>query len=327
MRIQRFTLVLALLLLAAAVYAVFYFKLYQASAGQEKTVTLLLKSKNVRSDFWQTVSAGAEAAAKEAGAVLEIHGPLQETDADSQAELLDEAIDRKPQAIVVAPIDDERIVRELQRAQAAGIKLVVIDTPSKLKPAPVSVANNHLEAGRQAGMAVVRATRDKPYLAIVSDFKDSGVSAEREKGILEAISPYPASYVGTYYGEDSEDKAYEIVKQALARKPGLNAVVALNEAAALGAAKALKEKEVTDRVTLIGFDSSIYQIKLLEDGSLKAIVVQKPFNMGYLGVKAALQLIDGKKTAKTTYIDSLIVTRDNMYSPENQKLLFPFNEK
>lgn len=326
MRIQRFTLALALLLLAAAAYAVFDFKLYPAASAPEKTVTLLLKSKNIRTDYWQTVSAGAEAAAKEAGASLDIEGPLRETDADAQAELLEAAIDREPQAIVIAPIDDDRIARSLQRARDAGIKLVVIDTPSKLKPAPVSVSNNHQEAGRQAGLAAARATKGNPYVAIVSDFPDSVVSAEREKGILEAVSSDPAHFAGTYYAEDAEEKAYALVKRVLARKPGLNAVLALNEPAALGAAKALKEAEVTNRVTLIGFDSSIYQIKLLEDGSLKAIVVQKPFNLGYLGVKSALRLIDGQKV-RSIYIDSLIVTKDNMYTPENQKLLFPFNQK
>ncbi len=79
------------------------------------------------------------------------------------------------------------------------------------------------------------------------------------------------------------------------------------------------------RVKLIGFDSSIYEIQLLEEGTLKALVVQKPFNMGYLGVKTALQLVNrDNPEQRHTYTDSTVVTRENMYTPENQKLLFPF---
>ena len=67
MRIQRFTILLTIFAAAAAGYAGCYFNLFSVSSDQEKNVIIVLKSNNVRSDFWQTVSAGAEAAAKEGG--------------------------------------------------------------------------------------------------------------------------------------------------------------------------------------------------------------------------------------------------------------------
>ncbi len=129
------------------------------SSDQEKNVIIVLKSNNVRSDFWQTVSAGAEAAAKEGGAALDVQGPLQESDTETQIQILEEAITQKPAAIVVAPINDERILAAIAKIRQAGIPIVVIDTPLSLDPPPVSVSNNHLEAGRLAGVTVAKETK------------------------------------------------------------------------------------------------------------------------------------------------------------------------
>lgn len=322
MRIQRFTVLLALFLAAVALFFVYYFQLYRGGAPRERTVVVLLKTSNVRSDFWQTVSNGAEAAGKETGTKIEVLGPLQQNDTQTQLDLLEEAMASKPDAIVAAPSNDDGVIRMLGKIQKAGIELVVMDTPIKMDGKPAVVSGNHREAGIQAGRFVERETGGRPEVVILSDFAGSGVSAEREAGIMSALAQ--GSYVGTYYVDDSEDRAYGATSSVLTARPSVNAVMALSEQAALGAAKAIRELGRTGAVQLVAFDSSLYEIKLLEEGGLNAIIVQKPFNMGYLGVKNALRRLDGRKIAPETLIDPLVVTKDNMYSPENQKLLFPF---
>lgn len=322
MKVQRFTVALALVLIGAALFFVFYFNLYHVGPAGERTVVVMLKTSNVRSDFWQTVSYGAEAAAKEAGAKLEVLGPLQENDTAAQLQLLEETLASKPDAVVVAPINNDGVLDMLGRIQRAGIELVIMDTPLRMEGNPARVSGNHREAGRQAGRFAAQETGGQPVVAIISDYAGSGVSIEREMGIKSAITP--DSYTDTYYIGDSEDQAYLAAKKILAARPLVNVMMALCEPAALGAAKALKEAHRTGTVRLIAFDSSLYEIKLLEEGSLNAIIVQRPFNMGYLGVKNALRQLEGKRIAQETWIDTLVVTKENMYSPENQKLLFPF---
>ena len=75
---------------------------------------------------------------------------------------------------------------------------------------------------------------------------------------------------------------------------------------------------------MIGFDNSIEQVQFLEEGILDGIVVQKSFNMGYLGVQQAAAIVRGEPYQR--YIDSgsATITVENMQEPESQKLLFPF---
>jgi ribose transport system substrate-binding protein len=324
MRKQRFTIWLTIIAIIAAAYSIFYFKLFSVSSKDEKRVIVIMKSLNVRSDFWHAVSAGSEAAAKEMGLNIRIEGPLQEGDVDAQIEVLKAAIEQKPQAIVIAPFADNRMPAVLEKVRNAGIRMVVIDTPVEMNPKPIVVSNDHVEAGRLAGQTAVNETKGRPIVAVISDYAYSTISTERIAGMRNALESYKDSILGIYYGENSEDKAYEIAKKLLEGDQPFNTFITVNESATLGVSKYLKEQNKAGDFKLIGFDSSVYEIQLLEEGVLNAAIVQKPFNMGYLGVKTALKLINGDKAEPITYIESNVINQQNMYMPENQKLLFPF---
>ena len=76
---------------------------------------------------------------------------------------------------------------------------------------------------------------------------------------------------------------------------------------------------------MVGFDSSIEEIQLLEKGVFQAIIIQKPVNMGYLGVEQAINVLTGKKVEKSLDSGSKLITKENLYEEENQRLLYPFS--
>ncbi len=92
----------------------------------------------------------------------------------------------------------------------------------------------------------------------------------------------------------------------------------------VGAGHAIKELGLEGEITLVGFDSSISEVKLLQEGILQATIVQRPFNMGYLGITTALDKINGKKVQSYVDTGSVVITLENMNEDEHQKLLFPF---
>ena len=108
---------------------------------------------------------------------------------------------------------------------------------------------------------------------------------------------------------------------------GTAGILALNEVSTVGAGRALRDLSLGGKVRLVGFDSSLFEIKLIEEGILDATVIQQPFNMGYRSVRAARDAVDGRKPE--TFIDtgSILITAENLYTPENQKILFPFVDR
>jgi ribose transport system substrate-binding protein len=56
---------------------------------------------------------------------------------------------------------------------------------------------------------------------------------------------------------------------------------------------------------------------------LNAIVVQDPFKMGYEAVKTIADKLGGRQPPKHTDLPAVVVTLENLQTPEIQKLLFP----
>ena len=63
----------------------------------------------------------------------------------------------------------------------------------------------------------------------------------------------------------------------------------------------------------------------MEQGVFSCFVVQKAFKMGYLGVKETIRLLDGEAYEENINSGCELVTPDNMYTSEIEKLIFPFN--
>ena len=86
------------------------------------------------------------------------------------------------------------------------------------------------------------------------------------------------------------------------------------------------ELEAAEKTRVVAFDSNVVSVGMLETGEVDALVVQNPYAMGYLGVEYAWMLINGEKL-KETDVDTTttLITRENMYDTENQKVLFSFD--
>ena len=65
-------------------------------------------------------------------------------------------------------------------------------------------------------------------------------------------------------------------------------------------------------------------IQLMTEGVITGLVVQKPFNMGFLGVENAVKAAKGEKVNEVVNSGTALIDINNIYTIENQKLLFPF---
>ncbi|KIL41559.1 hypothetical protein SD70_06790 [Gordoniibacillus kamchatkensis] len=326
---KRTLLISVLLVLAAGLFAVYGVETLRMSGGKTRQIAVIMKSGDIRSEFWQTFGEGVKAAAKRFDVNAEIAGPLSESDADGQIKAVNEAIAKKPDAIVLAATDEAKLKPSVDKIKKAGIKLVSVDTASNAGATESVIATDQTEAGKRAGLHLAgQLTANASKAFILKSANGAAEAAEREEGVRAALSGSPqAEYIGTFTSEGTEDRAYETAKLLLASHSDVKGIVCLNEKMTLGAARAIKEKALTGEIKLIGFDSSIYIVKLLEEGVVQATVVQKPFNMGFLSIKSAVQLLSGIKANPKQYVESLVITKDNMYSQQNQQLLFPIVER
>jgi ribose transport system substrate-binding protein len=87
--------------------------------------------------------------------------------------------------------------------------------------------------------------------------------------------------------------------------------------------KAINDANRKERVRLVGFDASVALVDGLKAGRIDALVVQKPFRMGELGVRAMADALAGRSVERRIDTGCTLVTRETMESPEAKEVLAP----
>ncbi len=315
-----FIIIAAVLIAAAGI--VFTVKIIVDTRTEMPYVIYIPKRKS-GTDFWVSLIAGAEMAAKENEATLEIVAPEEETDIEGQNRRILEAIEKKPDVIVVSPNSLEKNLEVLKQVKKAGIRLIYIDSVTSENIQDAIVATDNYQAGRKMGEYAKKNIDKSSVIGIVSHVKNSSTAEEREKGFRDALGDYASQIVEVVYSNSSYDIGYQEAMKLL-EKYDIDCLACLNENSAVGAARAVVEKGLGGEILMIGFDNSTEEIKFLEEGVFSAIVVQRAYSMGYLGIETAVKSITQDTWPANIDSGSLLITKDNMYDPENQEVLFPF---
>lgn len=286
--------------------------------------TILVSPKGLVHSFWLTVRAGADKAGEDFGARIIWKGPALETDIAGQISIIEDYINRNIDAIVMAACDTKALIPVIQKAVDKRIPVIIFDSGVD-SDLPLSFVATDNEAGAyQGGEMLVKLIGGKGEVACIPFVPGAATSILREKGFKAALAKYPeVKLVATQYSQSEVATAMAVTENILTAHPDLAGIFAANEAGAIGAYQALKARGLLGRVKLVGFDASPNEIAMLQSGGIQALVVQNPFAMGYLGVKAALDALNGKKVAKRIDTGVTLVTMDNFNDPKVQRLLYP----
>ncbi|ACL69710.1 ABC transporter substrate-binding protein [Halothermothrix orenii] len=288
---------------------------------------ILVSPKGLSQSYWLTVKAGAEAAAKELGAEIVWRGPAQETDVAKQVNVINDFVNKKIDAIVVAATDANALIPPLKRAHEAGIPVITIDSGINADFPISHIATNNKEAAKKAAEVLANIIGKKGEVACIPFVAGAATSIARENGFKEGISNYKnIDLVAVQYSQSDYATAMKVTENILTAHPNLKGIFAANEAGAVGAARALKARGKTADVILVGFDAAQTEIDAMKEGIIDALIVQRPYMMGYEGVKNAVAALEGEEVEKLIDTGVVVATPDNMNDPEVYKVLFPLKQ-
>ena len=327
MKDLRLVAIAAAAVVAAATVAALAYKDEGSPVQARRKVVAIFKTQASSNAFWIAVTDGAESGAQDFGFDLSIRAPRDEKYVDEQIAIVEETVAEAPSAIVLAAGDFHLLVGPVRKAKAAGIKVVLLDSFIETDDADAKIGTDNVEAGQRCGAALLKRLPakpggGKPRVAALSYVQGSSTAIGRETGLRKALGDR-VDLAETSYSSSEIDRAYAQAKDILDREPRLEGMAALNLPTLLGAARALSESGRKDKVVLVGVDSSDEVMRYLERGVIRDVIVQKPFNMGYLSMSAVRDLLDGKRTKAYINTGSLDIDKANMFEAENQKLLFP----
>ncbi len=273
--------------------------------------------------FWQSVHAGAVAAARENNIDVVWNGPASETDFTGQLQIIDSMITQRVDAICLAPIDKTAMVSVVDRATRENIPVVIFDSPVDTQAFVAQVATDNYGAGVMAAQRMGKILNGKGKVGEVAVEPGSASTMAREQGFEDGIKKdFPGiQIVDKRYGWADRAKSLNVAENMMTAHDDMVAMFASNESSAVGAAQAIKGRNA--KVMLVGFDSSPGLLDDLKSGLIDSLVVQDPFRMGHDAVTAAVEKLKGGTPQKIQNLPPRVVTKEMLNDPEVQKLLHP----
>ena len=303
-------------------------------AQAPKKVAVIIKATD--SDFWQYVLIGATNYAKENSGkvVVTTYGPPSEADIDKQVAILEDVVNSKPDAIVIASTSSDATVPAIERAVKMGIPVITIDNKVNTNAVVSHLATNNMKGGALAADMMVARLKElkKPLtgkVALISAMAGVQVLTDRDTGFADQLKKVAPNLkvLPTRYIDNDIMKALAAAEDLLTANPDLVGFFADNNHSGDGVARAISERKLGDKIAAVAFDSDPEEVQSLKDGVLYALVLQDPYGMGYKGVQSALDAI-AKKTLPT-YVDTgaTAVTKVNMNDAKIKGLLDPMTMK
>ena len=287
-------------------------------------VYIAVISKGGRDQFWEAVRRGAERAAADYGVEITFEGPEVDYQIEEQMNIFQEVLAKRPNAIVIAPLDARAITPYLQEAQAAGIPIIAFDTGVDSPIVRTTVATDNYAAGALAADKMAEYIGGEGKVAVLVHDLTSKTGIDRSDGFVDTlIIKYPNIEVVAVQGtENDPDKASEAAKMLLAQYPDIKGIFGGNESSTIGVVEAVKELNKVGEITIIGFDAGKQNIEAVREGIVTGAVTQNPKAIGYIGVETGIRAYEGEILPE--FIDTGFAWYDksNIDTPEMRELLY-----
>lgn len=273
--------------------------------------------------FYISMECGVRSEAEKYGLKVDMQAP-QQFDPSMQTPIVNAAVAKSPVAMLIAPTDANALVSPLTQAKADGVAIGLVDTILADDSLAVTSVSTDNEAGGAAAADALAELIGKEGKVLVIAFKaGASTSDARQKGFEEQIKKYPnVKYVGAQINDNDPAKAASIVSATLAAHPDLKGIFATNQFAAEGAATGLRNAGAQGNVQIVGFDAGPVQVQQLEQGTVQALIAQKPAEIGVQAVKNVVGSLIGETVEKHVGTDTVTVTMENIDTPEIEGMLY-----
>lgn len=326
--------------------------------SSQKTVEII--AKGFQHDFWKAVKKGADEAGKKHGVKINFVGPEGEGAIAAQVEMINNAINKKPDAICIAALDTTASLDAVNKAKANNIPVIGFDSGVPGAPEGTIFANastDNYKAGELAAEKMYDAIRGKlttgkPRIGVVSQEANSQSISMRTQGFLDKMvsliestdgfSKNSVSIIGhskfangvsdgkviidIAIPPEINDTQGQTSAQTLLNKNDLIAIYGSNEFAAkaiINADAAISGGRIgNDKVIAVGFDSGALQIDAIRNKKFLGSVTQDPISIGYQAVELAVKAINGETDVADVDTGSQWYTAETVDSENIKPLLY-----
>lgn len=287
-----------------------------AVAGAEG-YTIGFSPYTLTNEYFTAVLNGVKTACEETGNQMIYFDP--QNDPTAQASQIDDMIASGINALVYIPYDSAGARTVLQTCREKGVKVINIDNVIQKDDydlVDAIIASDNTQLGYLSGQWVAEHHPDGAHILIVhlQTAESCHINVDGFwQGIKDNVTN-PDAFVETAVveGGGATDVAFGVVTDALQAHDDIDVIYCINDTSALGAVQAVEEAGKTGKIDILGKDGAPIGKHAINDGTMVQSSAQRPTYMGYMGVKTAIDLLEGKTVEFNTAIASYSITKDNI---------------
>ena len=219
----------------------------------EKGSYIAVVAKDLSAGFWKAVKAGAQQALDDLNASLgytgndkvymTFEGPENESDTNSQINIIDSVISENPDALILGIIDQQSGQAQMEEASDSQIPVIIADSGIESDLITSTCATDHAAAAKLAADHLCEAIGNSGEVAIVAHQYNTESSVERVEAFKKEIEEKytDVKVVQVNYG-DGEESIADMLKNTLETYPALKGIFCTNEDMADQTLDALAER-------------------------------------------------------------------------------------
>ncbi len=265
--------------------------------GDSDQVVIAMMPKLTNIDYFDACHKGAKKAADELNVTLIYDGPTTPS-GEEQNKYMDTWIRRGVDAICIAPNQPKRIQPFVEKAQAAGIKVLTWDSdaPDSGRQYMVNQIDDQV-LGESLMDEIARQMNEEGEWAIaIASLDAANLNTWKDYAIARAKEKYPKlELVETVVTDENIDTAKQKVGTLLNAYPKLKGIIAFDSNSVPGAAEAIKRAGKVGQVALTGNSTPGKMRPYIKEGVLESFFLWDPRALGELTVRVAKAVVEGRQ--------------------------------
>ena len=254
---------------------------------------------------------------------------VADNDAGKQLAQAKELLANGVDVLVVVPVDQFAAAEIVNEAHAQNVKVISYDRLIKNCKLDYYVSTDNVEIGELQANYL---TRIKPVgnYALIGGAKNDNNSMFLYLGQMNELAPLvEKGDIKIVYNEFTdhwgEDEGYEQVKKMLKINKDVDAIIAGNDAIAMGVIKALGEASLEHKVLIAGMDADLQNLQEIVAGH-QTCTIYKPYEkLAATAAELAMKLGNGEECERTfetisngevlvpsVFHEGVIVNRENL---------------
>ncbi|MDJ0782114.1 MAG: ribose ABC transporter substrate-binding protein RbsB [Desulfosarcinaceae bacterium] len=282
--------------------------LFGAAGVQAESVTLGLSLSTLNNPFFVTLKDGAMKAANAAGVKLVVTD--SQDNPATEAKNIEDLIIKKVDALLINPTDSSAIAPSVFKANKAGIPVFTVDRSASSGEVVAHIASDNVAGGILAGEFLVQKLSAKGKVVELEGIAGSSAAIDRGKGFNQVMGKNAGiTVVAKQTANFNRAEGLRVFENILQAQPEISGVFAHNDEMILGAIQAAQAAGRDSGIVFVGFDAVDDAVNAVKAGQLAATVAQQPAVIGELGVKTAVDFLNGKSVEKNIPVPLSLVTQ------------------